>query len=62
MTNGDKVRQMTDEQLRDLWTRLEFEIPVCDFDKCEYQDFSCSCCPKAFYEWLKKEAKENDND
>ena len=58
MTNGDRVRHMGDEQLRDLWARTEFETPVCDFDKCDYPDFVCSACPKAFYEWLKEVAKD----
>ena len=59
MTNGDRVRHMTDEQLRDLWARTEFDVPICDCgDGCEYPNFVCKACPKAFYEWLQEVAKD----
>jgi len=55
MTNGDAVRMMTDEELRDLWSRVHFDdafLPDCG-DDCDYINFTCQGCPKTFYNWLK---------
>lgn len=68
-TNGDRVRKMTDEQLRDLWGNTIFEkhlIPKgvpCSGDEvhyCKWPNFSCECCPETFFNWLQAVAEERD--
>lgn len=59
MTNGDKIRNMTDEQIADV-----FELKDC-FDRtigyvCPRflsKDVQCDC-KSAFLEWLRKESDE----
>ena len=66
-TNGDRVRKMTDEQLRDLWGKLEFDpeyIPdgCGDTTDCEWPDFHCRACPETFFNWLQAEAENENHD
>ena len=51
MTNGDKLRQMTDEELARL---IADEEPYCGF-LCERVGCNCYTC---IYEWLIKESVE----
>ena len=54
MTNGEKLRQMTDEELA-----VELEAFVCDkVIECRAEDISCTECA---LKWLKQEAKENES-
>ena len=64
-TNGDRVRKMTDEQLRDLWNRTfnEDMFPsddVCSDGRytCKWLNYSCECCPETFFNWLQAEAED----
>lgn len=52
LTNGDRIRQMTDEELRDFLDGF-----LCDqVGACRAGDMNCDeCCLK----WLKQEAKED---
>jgi len=55
MTNGEKIRQMSDEELMVLLIHQRYWPAWCD-DNC--QTTTClDCCLK----WLKKEVKENAN-
>lgn len=59
-TNGDRIRQMTDEELAAL---IANENDFCSL--CAYKSDMPICtkpltaCTHGFYEWLKQEAKEN---
>lgn len=53
ITNGDRIRSMTDEELA-----VQLEAFICDNVKlCRAEDISCTECA---LNWLKQEAKEND--
>ena len=59
MTNADKIRSMTDEQLAD-WIGSIIDIESCkycayDYDSCIYKQ-----CPEGRLAWLRKEAKDDD--
>ena len=66
MTNGDKVRQMTNDELQELWAVTDFpteHIPDCYFghvdeDYCEYPNWDCKACPLTFRNWLDAEVEE----
>ena len=60
MTNADKIRSMTDEELANMLNMHECgrDCPVGEFDKHKcYMHESCYNC---WLDWLKKEA-DNDN-
>ena len=64
MTNGDKLRQMTDEEIAAFFNKETLGIKyVCRFP-CEIYDFTGGCfadkCFDAFLKWLKQEVTEND--
>ena len=53
MTNGDRIRKMTDEELA-----TQLEAFICHKVKeCRAEDISCVECAM---QWLKQEACEND--
>lgn len=64
MTNADRIRQMTDDEIVDLlvWSYVRdiVDVPDCS-DGCEHFDAGCSnSCPhdrreKSVREWLGKE-------
>ena len=61
MTNGDKVREMTDSDLVELWSVTEWDdkyLPECakTGEGCQYYDFTCKACPLTFGNWLKEAA------
>ena len=69
MTNGDKVRQMTNDELQELWSTVSFPteyVPDCFFghvdedddDYCEYPIAECHTCPLTFRNWLDAEVEE----
>ena len=64
MTNGDKVRQMTNSDLEELWSVTEFDrkyVPEeCSIneDGCRYWNFRCDACPATFRNWLDSEVSE----
>lgn len=61
MTNGDRVRQMSDEELAELWDGFEYDrkyVPECfENGDCDHEGYVCECCPKTFLNWLKAEAE-----
>ncbi len=54
VSNADRIRNMTDEELAEVF------VKKADCYGCEIKDFcynSCNCeCSKAWLEWLKQEA------
>jgi len=63
-TNGDKVRQMTDDELAELWGQTMFpEKYHAGCEKCEKNE-SCEflwyACPETFRNWLKAPAEESE--
>lgn len=57
MTNADKIRHMTDEE---LWNWLEDlgNVCMCGHDPARCKKYVCSVC---WWEWLGEEADENKN-
>lgn len=61
MTNGDRLRQMTDEELAEV---VEFQECSNDKVRCPKLDQGNSCihsCQEAFLEWLKQEVEQNES-
>ena len=61
MTNGDRLRNMSDEQIAEF---LCFSDCIIAGEKCpQWNNNYCGGnCQKYFYEWLKQEVREeNDN-
>lgn len=56
MTNGDRIRQMTDEELADI---LSDKCSVCNYQygRCDSQ---FCICAEGVLAWLKQEVKTND--
>lgn len=57
MTNGDKVRSMSDEELFHFIDKSSFDL--CDV--CAYKDEPLKCnrnCNVGFLEWCKQECEE----
>lgn len=55
MTNGDKIRAMTDEELAE-WLDLHGEC-----NQCAYHPAQCNTdCNEGHFKWLRKEADEDD--
>ena len=65
-TNGDKVREMTDEELVKLYTKTSWEdkfFPACATDpdnECSHRYISCESCPNTFANWLGAEAEAEE--
>ena len=55
MTNGDKIRNMTDEELCDF---LGDYICYLTDDYCRAEDIECRDCKM---KWLKQELKDNES-
>lgn len=57
LTNGDRIRQMTDEELADI-----LELSGCE--NCPYLNNNCGGrkCRKGFLKWLKQEVSEDETD
>lgn len=63
MTNGDKVRQMTNSDLEELWSIAKFDdefLPECSLTgkDCRYWNFTCEVRPATFRNWLDAEVPE----
>lgn len=58
MTNGDRIRQMTDEELADnlLLSHNMFTCRVCPYITC----CKGKTCTDGANEWLRQEAKDDD--
>lgn len=62
MTNGERLRQMTDEELARV---VEFRECSNELMRCPKLDQGNSCihsCPEVFLEWLKQEVDQNDSE
>lgn len=64
MTNADKIRQMTDEELAVFFNTKTLGLTsVCDVP-CEIYDATGHCfvgeCYDAFLKWLKQEVSDNE--
>jgi hypothetical protein len=55
LTNGDRIRQMTDEELADWITDGHDLCDLCQFSTCR-PEFGCE---KGVLEWLKQEVSED---
>ena len=58
MTNGDKIRNMSDEELENLLNKAVFcgGLVRCEQTSAEFKGCSYPfCCPERYVEWLKKE-------
>ena len=55
ITNADRIRQMTDEELADWITDGHDICDMCQFSTCR-PEFECE---KGVLEWLKQEVKRN---
>ena len=55
LTNGDRIRQMTDEELADWITDGHDLCDLCQFSTCR-AEFECE---KGVLEWLKQEVRED---
>ena len=57
MTNGDRLRQMTDEELADI-------LELSDCETCPYNHNNCGArmCRIGFLEWLKQEVDQDDSE
>lgn len=60
MTNGDKIRAMTDEEL-EKWLDGIAGCFVCTYMGCK-EFCSSSICVKNKLKWLKQECKDDDSD
>ena len=57
MTNGDRIRQMTDEELAD---KLTDKCAVCAYRYSECEKEFC-LCEKGVLKWLKQEVQNDEN-
>ena len=61
MTNGERIRQMTDEELAE-W--LDTVIGSCNLNDCKYCPMygACTDVPISMLRWLRKEADKDATD
>ena len=58
MTNGDRIRQMSDKELAMLFDRIRYDCEGCPaFTECESGEKFISCTA-TMLEWLKSEEEE----
>ena len=55
MTNADRIRAMSDEELADLFS----DVFDCDHHECVAECGECSKCTESWLKWLKQEATDN---
>lgn len=53
MTNADRIRQMTDEELASLL--IEYPCEICDRGGCDNRIYGACTCKEYKLAWLKKE-------
>lgn len=62
MTNGDKIRQMTDEELADkLVDKLNYRCAVCAYHNAKCETTFCVCL-EGVLNWLKQEVETDATD
>ena len=60
MTNGDKIRQMSDEELARFLSDLDFRCSDCPASNiCFKKEFDNCGCDEVIPIWLKQEAKDD---
>ena len=59
MTNGDKVRQMNNDELARLF--YDFEEKSCSYCVYKIEEKDCGyACSLGYGEWLEREAEDNE--
>lgn len=58
LTNGDKIRQMTDEELA---KHIMFKCSDCEYCSTCYEYDTEATCQDGFLKWLRKEAASDEN-
>ena len=60
MTNADRIRNMTDEQLAEMFSSdtYAFNCDVCKFYSYEHCERECKECKNGALEWLKLEVND----
>ena len=59
MTNADRIRNMSDEELADMM--FESCVEKMGLEECRYSDGGIHECKKCVLEWLQAEVKEGDS-
>lgn len=73
MTNGDRLRTGTDDDLVKAFAMAYFDpkyVPDCGRPKhvpdcssyCRWPNFVCDCCPETFRNWLEDTMDESQTD
>ena len=57
MTNGEKIRNMTDEELAEFFPTIGIECGMCL--PCDFCGSGDDCCEEAWERWLKSEVKND---
>ena len=60
MTNGDRIRKMTDRDLSEIFNKIK-ECVRGECSKCPLNEVKVICTERSILEWLKKDIKENEN-
>lgn len=58
MTNGDKIRNMSDEELENMLSKAVFCGGLIRSEQASAECKGCSypfCCPERYVKWLKRE-------
>lgn len=58
MTNADRIRNMTDEELAVLLEKIVASNGDCLFNCNEYTSAMCIDCKQCYLNWLQKEVQE----
>ena len=67
VTNADRIRAMSDEELADLFSAIADDGRSCtlictNYDKCKRNNAIEVICRNHYLGWLKQPVKEGDND
>lgn len=62
MTNGDKIRAMSNREFAEFFCRESVDLSICDC--CQHYPDNCSIhnCIDGVEAWLNSEAEDNGND
>ena len=60
MTNADRIRNMTDEELAGFLLEVNSTIQNCMIMDCKYDDEREGLCKNCFFEWLQAEVDEEN--
>ncbi len=62
MTNADRIRAMTDEELADFMAKYMYCVKCWKYDKEQGICTRTSGCNSAMLDWLKREVDDEHND